>query len=142
MSQWFANEIMKIAFNRDTYTPGWNQFEVCALQAEPPSESDPTLLAEPTADPAYTRPKIPFVTASWVFTNLGEVAQANMITFPQATVDWGSIPNYALVASSYTGGFTAQIAVIGYIPQQPAIGIGDILRVTAQSLMFGLYDGH
>lgn len=142
ISQWFANEIMQIAFNRDTYTPAWNQFEVAALLVEPPSESDATLLAEPTIDPVYVRPKIPFASSSWVFTNLGEVAAASMIVFPTASVNWGNITNYALIASSYTGGFSAQIAVIGYFPQQPAIGVGDTLRITAQSLMFGLYDGH
>lgn len=142
MSQWFANELLKIAFNRDSYTPAWTQLEVHALKAEAPIESDVLLLQEPTSDPAYVVQTIPFLTQFWTFGQLGEVYNANPVTFPVASIDWGQIPNYALVASSYTGGFTAMLAAVGYFPQVPRIGPGDQLQIAANTIFFGLYDGH
>lgn len=142
ISQWFANEIIQMAFHRDTYSPSWTQLEVAALLSEPPSETDPTLLNEPTSDPTYARQVIPFNTANWTLGELGEVTQANSVTFPVATVAWGPVTNYALIASSYTGGFSKMIAGIGYLAQQPRIAVGDQLQIAAGTIFFGLYDGH
>lgn len=142
ISQWFANELLQISFHRDTYTPAWTQFEVAALLSEPPNESDPTLLNEPLSDPAYVRQTLQFNTATWQLGELGEISNLNAVLFPQATVVWGPVTNYALIASSYTGGFSKMIAVIGNLPSQPRIAAGDQLQLAANTLFFGLYDGH
>lgn len=138
LSPWFVSELWKMSFNRDTYTPAWDRFELCALLEEPVLETDESYLLEPVGL-GYTRLYIPFTTAYWTVNDLGEVYNAQTHTWPAATGTWGPVVGYALIAASSGGGFTKQVAAFSDIAQQPRIVATNQLQLAAGQFIAGIY---
>ena len=139
MSSWFRNEMLKMTFNRDIYTPVWDRFELCALLEDPVLELDDDYLVEPVGM-GYGRLIVPFTSAYWTLTEMGEVSNAQTHTWAAATGTWGPIIGYAFIASASSGGFDSQLAMATDIPGQPRIVAGNQLQLPAGQFMAGLYD--
>ena len=138
VSTWFANELLLMSFNRTTYAPAWDRFELCALLEEPVMETDETYLVEPSGL-GYARLYIPFNATYWTVSGNGDVANSQAHTFAAATGTWGPIPGYALVASASAGGFSKQVALYGDIPSLPRIVATNQLQLAPGQIQFGLY---
>ena len=146
ISQWFAAELLKTAFNRDTYVPAYDTLAVALVTTVPPVNADISTLTEPVGN-GYARAPIPYNTANWVMGDYREVYNALDVLFPTATGYWGQIEGY-VVLSAFLG--TAVGAVVDYTNSQTA-AVGQVItpvRVTtgvqldlpAQTVSFGIYD--
>ena len=139
ISEYFRGELLKQGFNRDTYTPPYNQFEVAAVTQVPPLNVDVADLVEPVGN-AYARATIPYNTASWTFNNFCEMQSAVDIVFPSATGFWGSIEAYVFLTSNSGSSITKYVACISRLVVPLRVTSGIQPAIQAGGVLFGLYD--
>lgn len=139
ISEYFAGELLKLAFNRNTYTPVYDRFEIAGVLEVPPLNADTTQVVEPVGL-GYSRPTIPFLTANWTAANPREVYNATDITFPVATGFWGTLEGYAVFTSHSVNAITKQMVAVGrfVVPVRVTTDIQPILP--AGTVLFGIYD--
>jgi hypothetical protein len=135
ISGWFCNELLKTAFNRDTYTPPYTALLVALTLDIPPLNVDVTQLNEPLIG-GYARVSIPYNSANWVSSGIREVATVNDTTFPLATDFWGTVYGYVLLTSEATPRTVAVGALVD--PYRVISGVQP--QLPAGSISFGLYD--
>jgi hypothetical protein len=95
------------------------------------STADPTNTGAGIAEPvggSYAR--VSTITADWAVAAAGALSNANPITFPEATGDWGTITHFALF-DALTGG---NMLAHGALTVAKAIGIGDTAKFAAGDL--------
>lgn len=136
MTQWFCQELLKTAFQHDTYTPPYTSLSVVLTRAVPAINTPPTSLDRPTGG-AYADVVVPYNTANWTLTGFREVYNTNPISWPTITAYWGTLAGWAVVTS---GGGTSQTVAVGRLasPQRGNTGITPV--AAAGSLLFGIVD--
>lgn len=125
-SNYLENELLDHIFgcgNRN-YTPPTNIY--AALSTADPGEAGAGL-AEPSGG-SYAR--VQTAATDWNVAASGAVDNANPITFPEATGDWGSITHFALF-DALTGG---NMLGYGALTVGKSIGIGDTAKFSAGDL--------
>ena len=135
ITAWFCNELLKTAFNRDTYTPPYTSLQVALTLDVPPLNIDSSQLVEPT-DTSYARVVVPYNTANWTSSGFREVATANAVTFPAATGFWGTVVGYVLL----TVETTPRTVAVGVLVDPYRVVSGVQPQLPAGSISFGLYD--
>lgn len=143
MSQWFCQELLRTAFNRDTYVPAYTNLAVALVSVVPPINVDITQLGEPTIG-GYARVVIPYNTANWGLTGYREVFNNLAINYPAATDFWGQMEGYVVLSAAgsvavpdYTASMTVAVGRLVQ-PLRVIAGIQPSLPIAAVS--FGLYD--
>lgn len=139
ISEYFAGELLKLAFNKDTYAPVYNRFEVAGCLEVPTLNADTSQVLEPVGL-GYTRPTVLFNTANWTVANYREVYNAADITFPAATGFWGTLEGYALFTSHSSNTITKQMVAVGRftVPLRVTTDIQPV--IPAGTMLFGIYD--
>lgn len=134
ITQWFSNELLAIAFNRDTYTPAYTSLQVALTIDQPIINADSTQLLEP-AGMGYARMSIPLNTANWVLSGYREITQAVDITFAAATYYWGTVSGWALLTVEATPNTVAA----GTLATPLRVITGIQPQIPAGSISLGLY---
>jgi len=122
-SDYWENEILDHIFGKGSYTPP--TIYVGLSTADP--TDDGSGLAEPTGN-AYAR--VSTVAADWDVASGGALDNANDITFPEATGNWGTVTHFALF-DAVTGG---NMLAHGALGASKAIGSGDTAKFAAGDL--------
>lgn len=135
MTQWFCDELIKGAFNRDTYTPAYTTLAVVLTRQVPAINTAPAALDRPTAS-EYVDVTVPLNTANWTLTGLREVYNTYAITWPTIVNYWGVLNGWAVV----TTGTVNQTVAVGRLTSAQRGNIGVTPTAPAGSLMFGVYE--
>jgi len=122
-ADYWENEILDHLFGKGSYTPP--TIYVGLSTADPTDDSSG--LAEPSGG-SYTR--VSTVGADWNVASGGAIANANDITFPEATGNWGTITHFALFDAASAGNMLAH----GSLSASKAIGSGDTAKFAAGDL--------
>jgi hypothetical protein len=122
-ADYWENEILDHIFGKGSYTPP--TIYVGLSTAEP--LDDASGLAEPSGN-AYAR--VQTSASHWNAATGGSLDNANDITFPQATGNWGTITHFALFDAATGGNMLAH----GALSQSKAIGAGDTAKFEAGDL--------
>jgi hypothetical protein len=139
ITPWFCNELLKTAFNRDTYVPPYNQLAVCLLTQTPSVNIDPVDLVEPIGG-NYGRVLVPYNTANWALSGFREIQNVNAVNFPEASSYWGTVEAYAVITA--TSGSYASSMTVAVGSMTPPIRVTPTTQVVwdPYTLSFGLYD--
>jgi len=103
-ADYWENEILDHIFGKGSYTPP--TIYVGLSTADP--TDDASGLAEPSGN-AYAR--VTTAGADWNVASGGAIANANDITFPEATGSWGTITHFALFDAASAGNMLAHGAL-------------------------------
>ena len=103
-ADYWENEILDHIFGKGSYTPP--TIYVGLSTADP--TDDASGLAEPSGN-AYAR--VATVGGDWNVASGGVIANANDITFPEATGSWGTITHFALFDAATGGNMLAHGAL-------------------------------
>jgi len=122
-ADYWENEILDHLFGKGSYTPP--TIYVGLSTADPTDDSSG--LAEPSGG-SYAR--VSTVGADWNVASGGAIANANDITFPEATGNWGTITHFALFDAASAGNMLAH----GSLSASKAIGSGDTAKFAAGDL--------
>lgn len=127
-SDYWENEILDHIFGKGSYTAPANIF--VALSTADPTD-DASGIAEPSGN-AYAR--VSTVPADWNAAAAGEITNANLITFPTATGDWGTVTHAALYDAASGGNMLAH----GVLTSAPAVATNNTPRFAAGELEVAL----
>lgn len=139
ITDYFAEELLKLAFQRDTYTPPYNQFLVCLTTVIPAVNADESQLVEPVGN-GYARQAVPFTTANWTLSGFREIYNANEIVFPQATGYWGTVAGYAVLTDNSGSSITRQTVAVGGLAIPLKVPAGVQPAIAVGTISFGIYD--
>jgi len=119
-ADYWENEILDHIFGKGSYTPP--TIYVGLSTAEP--TDDASGLAEPSGN-AYAR--VATAGADWNVASGGAIANANAITFPEATGNWGTLTHFALFDAASAGNMLAH----GALNVSKVISSGDTAKFAA-----------
>ena len=122
-SDYWENEILDHLFGKGSYTPP--TIYVGLSTADP--GDDGAGLSEPTGN-GYARAQTD--AGDWDSASAGSLANANAISFNEATGDWGTVTHFALFDAVSGGNLLAH----GSLSQSRAITSGDTARFGAGDL--------
>ena len=122
-ADYWENEILDHLFGKGSYTPP--TIYVGLSTADPTDDSSG--LAEPSGN-SYAR--VATAGADWNVASDGAIANANDITFPEATGSWGTITHYAIFEAASTGNMLAH----GALNVSKSISSGDTAKFAAGDL--------
>jgi len=122
-ADYWENEILDHLFGKGSYTPP--TIYVGLSTADP--MDDASGLAEPSGN-AYAR--VATAGADWNVASGGAIANANDITFPEATDSWGTITHFALFDAASAGNMLAY----GALSVSKSISSGDTAKFAAGDL--------
>ena len=122
-SDHWENEILDHIFNKASYTAP--TIYVGLSTADP--GDDGAGLSEPSGA-AYSR--VQTSAADWNAASGGALSNANLIEFPTATGDWGTLTHFALFDAASGGNLLAH----GALTQAKTINTGDTARSVAGEL--------
>jgi hypothetical protein len=94
LSIYGRSQILAAVFARDLFNSTANFY--LALTGVPPMPGHTAAHLDEPTDAAYARQPYGHTSAYWAASGLGTLANAQTITFPAATVDWGLIAGWAL----------------------------------------------
>lgn len=123
-SNYLENRLLDHLFCKNTFT---SPTIYVALSKADPGESG-SGISEPNPPNGYSR-----VTTSendWNDATDGHIDNANDITFPQASGDWGTITHFALIDAASGGNMLAY----GALSTSKTIGSGDAAKFAASDL--------
>ena len=120
---YWEDEILDHVFGKGAYTPP--TIYVGLSTADP--TDDASGLAEPSGG-AYAR--VQTAAGDWNASSGGATANANAITFPEATASWGTLTHFALFDAASAGNMLAH----GSLSTSKSIGSGDTARFAAGDL--------
>jgi hypothetical protein len=127
-ANYWEDEILDHVFGKGSYTAPANIF--VGLSTADPDE-DAGGLAEPVGN-AYAR--VSTAPADWNDSASGVISNANLITFPTATGDWGQITHFALFDAVSGGNMLAY----GLLGSSPSVALNNTPRFTAGELEVAL----
>jgi len=113
-ADYWEDEILDHLFGKGAYTPPTIYI---GLSTVDPAD-DASGLAEPSGN-GYAR--VTTAAADWNASSSGALANANNITFPEASGSWGTITHFALFDAASAGNMLAH----GALGTPKAIGSGD-----------------
>ena len=119
----WENEILDHLFGKGSYTPPTIHV---GLSTADPGDSG-TGLSEPSGN-GYAR--VSTAAADWNSASGGSLDNANVIEFPQATGNWGTVTHFALFDASAGGNVLAH----GSLTQSKSIANGDTARFAVGDL--------
>jgi hypothetical protein len=122
-SDYWENEILDHVFGKGSYAP---PTIYVALSTADPTD-DGSGIAEPNGD-GYAR--VQTQASEWNTASAGSLDNANDITFPEATGNWGTISHFALFDAASAGNMLAH----GTLSQSKNIGSGDTAKFAAGDL--------
>jgi hypothetical protein len=122
-ADYWENEILDHLFGKGSYTPP--TIYVGLSMADP--ADDASGLAEPNGN-SYARAAT--ASADWNFASGGMLDNANDITFPEASGNWGTITHFALFDAASGGNMLAH----GSLSVSKSIGSGDTAKFAAGDL--------
>lgn len=122
-ADYWENEILDHLFGKGSYTPP--TIYVGLSTADP--TDDASGLAEPSGG-SYAR--VATAGADWNVASGGAIANANDITFPEATDSWGTITHFALFDAASAGNMLAH----GTLSVSKSISSGDTAKFAAGDL--------
>jgi hypothetical protein len=122
-ADYWENEILDHLFGKGSYTPP--TIYVGLSTADP--TDDASGLAEPSGN-SYAR--VATAGADWNVASGGAIANANDITFPEATGSWGTITHFAIFDAASAGNMLAQ----GALNVSKSISSGDTAKFAAGDL--------
>ncbi|MCX6559848.1 MAG: hypothetical protein NTZ26_04975 [Candidatus Aminicenantes bacterium] len=101
-----------------------------ALSTADPTDAG-TGLAEPSGN-NYSRKQT--AAADWNAASSGSIANANDLSFPEASGSWGTITHFAIFDAASGGNMLAH----GSLTASKAVGAGDVLKFAAGNLTLTL----
>lgn len=122
-ADYWENEILDHLFGKGSYTPP--TIYVGLSTADP--TDDASGLAEPSGG-SYAR--VATAGADWNVASGGAIANANDITFPEATDSWGTMTHFALFDAASAGNMLAH----GTLSVSKSISSGDTAKFAAGDL--------
>jgi len=122
-ADYWENEILDHLFGKGSYTPP--TIYVGLSTADP--TDDASGLAEPSGG-SYAR--VATAGADWNVASGGAIANANDITFPEATGSWGTITHFALFDAVSAGNMLAH----GALSVSKSIRSGDTAKFASGDL--------
>jgi hypothetical protein len=122
-ADYWENEILDHLFGKGSYTPP--TIYVGLSTADP--TDDASGLAEPSGN-SYAR--VATAGADWNVASGGAIANANDITFPEATGSWGTITHFAIFDAASAGNMLAH----GALNVSKSISSGDTAKFAAGDL--------
>ena len=122
-ADYWENEILDHLFGKGSYTPP--TIYVGLSTADP--TDDASGLAEPSGN-SYAR--VATASADWNVASGGAIANANDITFPEATGSWGTITHFAILDAASAGNMLAH----GALNVSKSISSGDTAKFAAGDL--------
>jgi hypothetical protein len=122
-ADYWENEILDHLFGKGNYTPP--TIYVGLSTADPTDNASG--LAEPSGN-AYAR--VSTAAADWNVASGGTLDNANDITFPEASGNWGTITHFALFDAASAGNMLAH----GSLSVYKSIGSGDTAKFAAGDL--------
>jgi hypothetical protein len=122
-SDYWEDEVLDHLFGKGDYAP---PMIYVGLSKGNPGD-DGADLREPTGN-GYTR--VPTTEADWNIAAGGVLDNANTITFPSATGNWGTLTHFALFDSASAGHLLAH----GALAQARTISGGDVVTFAANHI--------
>lgn len=122
-ADYWENEILDHLFGKGSYTPP--TIYVGLSTADP--TDDASGLAEPSGN-SYAR--VATAGADWNVASGGAIANANDVTFPEATGSWGTITHFAIFDAASAGNMLAH----GALNVSKSISSGDTAKFAAGDL--------
>ena len=122
-ADYWENEILDHLFGKGSYTPP--TIYVGLSTADP--MDDASGLAEPSGN-SYAR--VATAGADWNVASGGAIANANDITFPEATGSWGTMTHFALFDAASAGNMLAH----GALNVSKSISSGDTAKFASGDL--------
>ena len=122
-ADYWENEILDHLFGKGSYTPP--TIYVGLSTAEP--VDDASGLAEPSGN-SYAR--VATAGVDWNTASGGTINNANDITFPEASGNWGTLTHFALFDAASGGNILAH----GSLNVSKSIGSGDTVKFAAGDL--------
>jgi hypothetical protein len=122
-SDYWENKILDHVFGKSSYSP---PTIYVALSTADPTD-DGSGIAEPSGN-GYAR--VQTQASNWNAASSGSLDNANDITFPEATGNWGTISHFALFDAASEGNMLAH----GSLSASKAIGSGDTAKFAAGDL--------
>ena len=122
-ADFWENEILDHLFGKGSYTPP--TIYVGLSTAEP--VDDASGLAEPSGN-SYAR--VATAGVDWNTASGGTINNANDITFPEASGNWGTLTHFALFDAASGGNILAH----GSLNVSKSIGSGDTVKFAAGDL--------
>jgi hypothetical protein len=126
-SNYLENAILNHVLGRQTYTPPATVY-VALFTAAPGEAGGGTEVS----GGGYSRVAVANDTTNWPTTTSGQKSNANAITFPQATANWGTIVAWGLFDAA-TGG---NLLYYGDVSPSRAVNSGDTAQFSAGALTF------
>lgn len=122
--------MVQAIFQPDTFVGPTNVWCALTYDVVPVNGYGP-IMNEPLVGD-YDRVQIPLTSANWKTTGYGEVVNAGVILFPEATFDWGYLQGWALMSTAEA--FSGEVLASGglhtpvYVPatMQPALAPSSI----------------
>jgi hypothetical protein len=100
VSQWGADTVANLLTGNGTFPAA---LYVALCKAEPDPGYDGTVLADLEPTGGYARQSISMNAASWDVASSGVCVSKVLISYPAATLDWGSINHWALCTALTAG---------------------------------------
>jgi hypothetical protein len=122
-SDYWENEILDHVFGKGSYAP---PTIYVALSTADPTD-DGSGMAEPSGN-GYAR--VQTQASDWNAASSGSLDNANDITLPEATGNWGTISYFALFDAASGGNMLAH----GALSESKSIGTGDTAKFAAGDL--------
>jgi len=122
-SDYWEDKILNYIFGKASYTPP--TIYVGLSKANP--LDDGSGLAEPAGN-GYAR--VATSPGTWKVASGGNIDNANIITFPEATNSWGTITHFALFDAPTSGNMLAH----GPLSQSKAVNVGDTAKFAVGAL--------
>jgi hypothetical protein len=126
-SNYLENAILNHVLGGQTYTPPATVY-VALFTAAPGEAGGGTEVS----GGGYSRVAVANDTTNWPTTTSGQKSNANAITFPQATANWGTIVAWGLFDAA-TGG---NLLYYGDVSPNKAVNSGDTAQFAAGALTF------
>jgi hypothetical protein len=126
-SNYLENAILNHVLGGQTYTPPATVY-VALFTAAPGEAGGGTEVS----GGGYSRVAVANNTTNWPTTSNGQKSNANAITFPQATANWGTIVAWGLFDAA-TGG---NLLYYGDVSPSRAVNAGDTAQFAAGALTF------
>jgi hypothetical protein len=126
-SNYLENAILNHVLGGQTYTPPATVY--VALFTVAPGEAGG---GTEVSGGGYSRVAVANNTTNWPTTTSGQKSNANAITFPQATANWGTIVAWGLFDAA-TGG---NLLYYGDVSPSRAVNSGDTAQFAAGALTF------
>jgi hypothetical protein len=126
-SNYLENAILNHVLGGQTYTPPATVY--VALFTVAPDEAGG---GTEVSGGGYSRVAVANNTTNWPTTTSGQKSNANAITFPQATANWGTIVAWGLFDAA-TGG---NLLYYGDVSPSRAVNSGDTAQFAAGALTF------